>query len=155
MSYYNPIYGNVGQGYVPYNMQTQTPAYSTMQRQQTQQIKCFTVSSYEEAKSAIIELDGSLFVFVDIAHNCIYTKQVMLDGSAPVKIYRMQESAENQSNEKYVLLSDFNVVINNITKQLEQLKGGIIGVESANGSNYVENVAGESNVSESTTNGTR
>ena len=155
MSYYNPIYGNAGQGYVPYNMQTQTPVYSTMQRQQTQQIKCFTVSSYEEAKSAIIELDGSLFVFVDIAHNCIYTKQVMLDGSAPVKIYRMQENVENQNNEKYVLLSDFNVVINNITKQLEQLKGGIIGVESANGNNHVENVAGESNVPEGATNGTR
>lgn len=155
MSYYNPIYGNVGQEYVPYNMQTQTPAYSTMQRQQAQQIKCFTVSSYEEAKSAIIELDGSLFVFVDIVHNCIYTKQVMLDGSAPVKVYRMQENVENQNNERYVLLSDFNVVINSITKQLEQLKGGIIGVESANVSNYVENVTGESNVSESATNGTR
>ena len=146
MSFYPnyPQYGT-GQRYAVYDQQMQTPIYNNyntmQQRQQVQQIKCFPVSSYDEAKATMIDLDGSLFVFVDIANNCIYTKQVLLDGTAPIKIYRMEQQENNQNNEnKYVLVSDFNVIINELTKQIEQLKGGCANVESTNATNNVENV---------------
>lgn len=139
MSYINGAYGYVqppqygtGQRYAVYNQQVQ----------QLQQIKCFPVSSYDEAKATMIDLDGSLFVFVDIVNNCIYTKQVLLDGTAPVKVYRLEQQENKQNKEnKYVLLSDFNVIINELTKQIEQLKGGCANVESTNVINHVENVA--------------
>lgn len=146
MSFYPnyPQYGT-GQRYAVYDQQMQTPIYNNynamQQRQQIQQIKCFPVSSYDEAKATMIDLDGSLFVFVDIANNCIYTKQVLLDGTAPIKIYRMEQQEDNQNNEnKYVLVSDFNVIIKELTKQIEQLKGGCANVESTNATNNVENV---------------
>lgn len=51
-----------------------------MQNQsQTQMIKGRPVSSYDEAKASMIDLDGSLFVFTDIANGCIYTKQILLE----------------------------------------------------------------------------
>ena len=50
--------------------------------QPQQMINCRPVSSYDEAKASMIDLDGSLFVFTDVANKKIYTKQIMLDGTA-------------------------------------------------------------------------
>lgn len=49
------------------------------------------VSSLEEVRAAQIDFDGSLFVFPDIAHNRIYTKQVQLDGNASLRMYELAE----------------------------------------------------------------
>ena len=54
--------------------------FPMMQQQQVQQPQQFLkgrpVSSLEEARASMIDLDGSLFVFTDIANNKIYTKQI-------------------------------------------------------------------------------
>ena len=39
------------------------------------------VSNEEEANAAMIDFDGSLFLFPDRAHGKIYTKQLGLDGN--------------------------------------------------------------------------
>jgi hypothetical protein len=40
------------------------------------------VASIEEARASIIDFDGSVFYFPDLANKCIYTKQINMDGTA-------------------------------------------------------------------------
>ena len=54
--------------------------YNTMPQQQTM-LKGRPVANEEEANAAMIDFDGSLFVFPDKAHGKIYTKQLGLDGN--------------------------------------------------------------------------
>lgn len=102
-----------------------------MQMQQQQQnvmnaIKGRPVSGIEEARAAMIDLDGSLFVFTDIANKKIYTKQIQLDGSAEVKTYKLIEQPIQESKEieqsDYVLRSEFENALGNMNKQFKQLQ---------------------------------
>lgn len=102
-----------------------------MQMQQQQQnvmnaIKGRPVSGIEEARAAMIDLDGSLFVFTDIANKKIYTKQIQLDGSAEVRTYKLveqpiQENTETEQSD-YVLRSEFEKALGNMNKQFKQLQ---------------------------------
>ena len=71
--------------------------YAQQSRQLYQQmpsaigLKGRPVSSVEEAKAATIDFDGSIFYFPDIANNCIYTKQVNMDGSATINVYELRK----------------------------------------------------------------
>lgn len=110
-----------------YNVGTYQPNNYQMQNNQQmgtmQVLKGRPVSSYDEAKASMIDLDGSLFVFTDIANNCIYTKQILLDGSAELKTYVLQEQKQNgETNEGYVLKKDFDTIIRELRKQIEGLK---------------------------------
>ena len=49
------------------------------------------VSSVEEARAASIDFDGSIFYFPDVANNCIYTKQINMDGSASINVYELRK----------------------------------------------------------------
>lgn len=59
----------------------QQQAYPQQSPQAQVMIKGRPVSNEEEANAAMIDFDGSLFVFPDRAHNKIYTKQLGLDGN--------------------------------------------------------------------------
>lgn len=91
-------------------------------------IKGRPVSSYDEAKASMIDLDGSLFVFTDIANNCIYTKQILLDGSAELKTYVLQEQKQGRTkqkesvNENFVSKKEFEIKIKEVNKQIEEMK---------------------------------
>lgn len=95
------------------------------QQQNIQMLKGRPVSSYDEAKAAMIDLDGSMFVFTDIANKRIYTKQIMLDGSAELKVYTLQEQniKEQKQDSNYVLQTDFEEAINILKNQILELKG--------------------------------
>ena len=97
-----------------------------MQQQQQNIIKGRPVSGIEEARAAMIDLDGSLFVFTDIANKKIYTKQIQLDGSAEVKTYKLIEQPiqENKEIEQsdFVLRSEFENALGNMNKQFKQLQ---------------------------------
>ena len=140
------MYGNYNTGYGmnPYQQQLAQNRLSQMEQQynvgtyqpntyqmqnaqqmgtQMQVLKGRPVSSYDEAKASMIDLDGSLFVFTDIANNCIYTKQIMLDGSAELKTYVLQEQKQSgESNAVYVLKKDFDKVVKELHKQIDGLK---------------------------------
>lgn len=115
-----------------YNVGTYQPNNYQMQNNQQmgamQVIKGRPVSSYDEAKASMIDLDGTLFVFTDIANHCIYTKQILLDGSAELKTYVLQEQKQNETkrsgelNEGYVLKKDFDITVKELHKQIEGLK---------------------------------
>lgn len=103
-----------------------------------QTIKGRPVSSYDEAKASMIDLDGSLFVFPDVANNCIYTKQIMLDGSAELKTYVLQEQKQNgETNAGYVLKKDFDKIVRELLKQIEGLKE-VMSYETADGKSDVK-----------------
>lgn len=98
--------------------------------QQQQFLKGRPVSSLEEARASMIDLDGSLFVFTDIANNKIYTKQIMLDGTAELKTYELVEQnksqAEHKNSNECVSKKEFDEVIGKLKKQIEVLKEGIL-----------------------------
>lgn len=116
-----------------YGQQVQPQGYTQIPYQQQavqQYIKGRPVSSAEEAKASMIDLDGSLFVFPDVKNKLIYTKQIMLDGTAEFHTYRLvpeiKQNAQEQStmNNQYVLDSDFRAVVGELNRKIELLKNG-------------------------------
>jgi hypothetical protein len=45
----------------------------------------------EEARASIIDFDGSIFYFPDLANKRIYTKQINIDGTALLSMYELRE----------------------------------------------------------------
>lgn len=152
---------NAGYGMNPYQQQLAQNRLNQMEQQynsmyqqnyqpQTQQInpqmqilKGRPVSSFDEAKASMIDLDGSLFVFTDIANNCIYTKQILLDGSAELKTYVLQEQRQgetkrdNRNNTQYVLREDFERIVGELNRQIEGLKE-VMPYDTADGKSDVK-----------------
>lgn len=118
---FNNMYGN---------MQNQNQNMNQNRTQNMMQIlKGRPVSSAEEARASMIDMDGSLFVFPDIANNCIHTKQIMLDGTADFKTYVMVEQPKQNITQKtepeespYVLKNDFENIINSLIKKIKTLE---------------------------------
>lgn len=102
--------------------------------QPQQMINCRPVSSYDEAKASMIDLDGSLFVFTDVANKKIYTKQIMLDGTAELKTYVLESNQNNVKEQvqdsQYVLKTDFENVINSLKNKMEELQGGVLNEQT-------------------------
>lgn len=109
----NSLGGN--SGYIPFpnygNNGFMNNGYNTFQPQpQTQFLKCRPVTSIEEARAAQIDLDGSLWVFTDIGHGKIYTKQISNDGSSAFGVYTYTEETPLNNN--------VNINVNNfVTKE--------------------------------------
>lgn len=75
------------------------------------------VTSIEEAKAMQIDFDGSMFFFPDMAHKRLYTKQLQLDGTAPVKAYELVEVKE-QNQSAFVTKEEFERAIQEINAVL-------------------------------------
>ena len=73
------------------NYNVAVPSYGLETGLPQNYLKCRPVSSIEEARAAQIDLDGSLFVFPDIANQKIYTKQINPDGTASLNIYSLSK----------------------------------------------------------------
>jgi hypothetical protein len=129
--------GNIPQQLAQNRMEQLQNQYNTMfpqqnvmmqnqQPQQTQFLKGRPVSSIEEARASMIDLDGTMFVFTDIANNKIYTKQVLLDGTAELKTYVLEEQKQpvvkEQQNVEYVTKQSFDKIINDIKTSIENMK---------------------------------
>ena len=56
---------------------------------QTGFIKGRVVTSIDEVKGAMIDLDGGVHVFTDFGNHKIYTKQINLDGTATINTYSL------------------------------------------------------------------
>lgn len=102
------------------------PMMQQQQQQPQQFLKGRPVSSLEEARASIIDLDGSLFVFTDIANNKIYTKQIMLDGTAELKTYELVEQnkaqVERKNNNECVSKQEFDEVIGKLKRLFVDLR---------------------------------
>ena len=107
---YNPnLYNNMGQE-------------QFQQHNYNQFLKCRPVSSREEAMAFQIDLDGSLWVFPNIANGKIYTKQVNNDGSATFSTYTFTENENPYNSTNYVTKDEFNKVIQTIMAAIQPQK---------------------------------
>lgn len=61
-------------------------------------VKGRPVSSEDEARSTVIDMDGSTFFFPNLGANCIYTKQMNPETFAPIfRVYRLEEQSQAKS----------------------------------------------------------
>ena len=110
-----------------------TMGYSQSIPQQTSAtvplLKGRPVSNEEEANAAMIDFDGSLFVFPDKAHGKIYTKQLGLDGNSIFLRYSLEQppgapSAVEPSIDmrNYVKVEDLNQKLEEINERFTSLE---------------------------------
>jgi hypothetical protein len=102
-----------------YNSYYQTNPTPTViyQPRQVVGLKGRPVSSVEEVRSSAIDFDGSIFYFPDIANNCIYTKQINLDGTATLLTYELRENPiPEQAN--FVTREEFENVLAQLKNHL-------------------------------------
>lgn len=137
---YNPMMNaqqrlaQLEQQYPQFSQQYPSQQYpNQFQQPQPSVIKGRAVTSFDEAKAAMIDLDGSLFVFTDVANNRIYTKQINLDGTATLNTYVRQEANSDQKpqtaqpvqEDPPVLMSTFNQALTVLSSEINQLKSKI------------------------------
>ena len=121
------------------DLEQQYPQFSQPQpRQPISQnfIKCRAVTSIDEAKASMIDLDGSINVFVDMGNKQIYTKQINLDGTASLNTYKLAENTppiprEPDKSVSYVKQEELETVCNSFNQQIEDLQRQLRGYEKA------------------------
>lgn len=107
-------------GYYPYGgypaaatpmMRPEVPAYMMPQPAPAAGLKGRPVSSFEEARVAQIDLDGSVAIFPDLGNKRIYTKRINIDGTASLQTYTLDEqpiietvSSDYVSKEEFIEL---------------------------------------------------
>lgn len=105
-------------------------------------MKCRAVTSVDEAKAAMIDLDGSIHVFTDIANRKIYTKQINLDGTATLNTYVLDDPlkvTESEATGKveeidlsaYVQQKDLEDVCQLFNTQIDALEDRMKGYDRA------------------------
>lgn len=72
--------------------------WQTPQQVVSASLKGRPVSSFDEARVSIIDFDGSVFYFPDLANGKIYTKQINMDGTATTNVYTLTEMPVEQQN---------------------------------------------------------
>ena len=97
------------------NYQQYRPVQSVIQQPYTG-LKGRPVASIEEARASIIDFDGSIFFFPDLANKRIYTKQINMDGTALLSVYELKEIPiePELTPQAYVTREEFETVINQL-----------------------------------------
>lgn len=81
-------------------------------------LKGHPVSSLEEVKASIIDFDGSIFYFPDIANKRIYTKTVGTDGIALLNMYELKPLPVEPIGTDFVTRQEFEQALNKISELL-------------------------------------
>ena len=102
-------------------------------------LKCRPVASKEEARASQIDLDGSLWVFIDVGNEKVYTKQINNDGTAKFKTYSLMADEDPYISPEFVTKEEFNKVVQNLmaaiqstTKQVESVSNNTNNTPIAN-----------------------
>lgn len=117
---------NYGYNANPYYPQAQRLNYfEQQQRASFGGLKGRPVASVEEARASMIDFDGSVFYFPDLANHKIYTKQINLDGTSSLYVYEQIDNSQamNQNNPSYVSQEEFQNTINIVLGEIDKLKG--------------------------------
>ena len=103
--------------------QVNRPIYQPMMQQPYMGIKGRPVASIEEARASIIDFDGSIFYFPDLANKRIYTKQINMDGTALLNMYELKEIPIETSpinTQEYITREEFEAVIQSLRQPAEK-----------------------------------
>ena len=102
--------------YAQQQYQVNRPIYQTMMQQSFMGLKGRPVASIEEVRASIIDFDGSIFYFPDLANKRIYTKQINMDGTAILNMYELKEiPIETPSaGAQYVTREEFEAAIQSL-----------------------------------------
>ena len=127
---------NTQQSFYPYGgypaaaapvLRQEVPAYMLPQTASPAYLKGRPVSSYEEARVAQIDLDGSVSIFPDLGNKRIYTKRINMDGTASINIYTLDEQpieaapTATPTTQEYVTKAEFDdlkVALDSIIEKL-------------------------------------
>jgi hypothetical protein len=101
----------------PSYMRQETPAYILPQTPVPAGLRGRPVTSFEEARVAQIDLDGSIFLFPDMGNKKIYTKRINIDGTAALQTYILDEKVSELQHNEPVTRDEFN----ELKKTLEAL----------------------------------
>lgn len=88
---------------------------------QTGFIKGRVVTSIDEVKGAMIDLDGGVHVFTDFGNHKIYTKQINLDGTATINTY-VQETTSPEETLATVDRKEFDTVVQTLNQKVTLLE---------------------------------
>ena len=131
MPYGQYPYGNnnylMNTPYENYNMGRQQPMQQNLSNQF---LKCRPVSSREEAMAFQIDLDGSLWVFPNVANHKIYTKQINNDGTATFNTYDLVKNENPFNSSEYVTKDQLNQVVQNIMAAIGPTNTGTASAHS-------------------------
>ena len=116
------------------NMMNNNIMSSSYQQPQGIYLKGRAVTGIEEVRGTIIDQDGSLFIFPDIGHNKIYTKQINIDGTATINSFALEKTPV-QTEQKYVEVEQMNKIINSFNQQIQILQQKVEELSSAETSN--------------------
>lgn len=83
--------------------------------QQNYYLKGRPVSSIEEARASIVDLDGSIFYFPDIQNKRIFTKQIDGNGVATLKMYEEKPLPQEPVAQNFVTREELEEIIKKIT----------------------------------------
>lgn len=109
-------------GYQPY--QVGRPTY-TNNAMVFSGLKGRPVASFEEARASIIDFDGSIFYFPDLANKCIYTKQINMDGTALINAYELKEIPIQQEQAPSIDFKNF-VTKDELNQAITQLREALL-----------------------------
>lgn len=99
-----------------------TPTNYPQPQYNQQFLKGRAVTSIDEAKAAMIDLDGSVFIFPDISNKSIYTKQINLDGTASINTYKLVQDIPVASTDiKQTETQDVAIIANDISSIKDML----------------------------------
>ena len=117
------MYPNQNYNYYP---QQQLINQYMRQPQQSATLKGRMVSSIEEARASLIDFDGSIFYFPDLANKRIYTKQINIDGTATLNMYELRPIQIQQETQgvaaDYVTREEFQQAMDQLKASFEQQK---------------------------------
>ena len=119
-------------------LQPQIPQPMQTPIQNDKFFKTLPVTSFDEAKAAMISFDGSLNIYVDTQHDRIYTKQLTNNGLAELKVYTLsKESEPKEGVVEYVTKGDYNALLERVNKLQEKLNtlGGKHNESNGNNAN--------------------
>ena len=116
-------------GFYPYMYSPQTATYGRPdtipylmpQAIPTVVLKGRPVSSFEEARVAQIDLDGSLSIFPDLGNQKIYTKRINPDGTAALQTYVLDSQPADAPNPEYVSQAEFAELKNTLESLVAKL----------------------------------
>ena len=81
-------------------------------------LKGRSVSSLEEAKAAMIDFDGSIFLFPDLTNKKIYTKQLNMDGTCSLRTYQLLATDE-ENKSQFITREEFEKFVSQIQSKDE------------------------------------